>query len=118
MMKMMEVAAVAVLIVGGASAASAENWNGAAQIARGDYAAAERIIVREQRLFPRDTDLLINLATVYARTGRVAEARRTYALAAAQPDEALEVASDRTVSSRRLATNALRMLDREVAALR
>ena len=118
MIKLVEVAAAVVLIVGGASAASAENWNGAAQIARGDYAAAERIIVREQRLFPRDTDLLINLATVYARTGRVAEARRTYALAAAQPDEQLDMTSSRTMSSRALATGALRSLDREVAALR
>ena len=118
MRMLMEVAAVAVLIAGGAGTASAENFNGAAQIARGDYAAAERIIVREQRLFPRDTDLLINLATVYARTGRIAEARRTYALAAAQPDEALDLTGSRTVSSRALATGALRSLDREVAALR
>lgn len=118
MVKWMEAAATAALIVGGAPAAAAQNWNGAEQIARGDYAAAERIIVREQRLFPRDTDLLINLATVYARTGRTAEARRTYALAAAQPDETLETAGARTVSSRELALTGLRTLDREIAALR
>ncbi len=110
--------AAIVLTVGGTGMASARDVNGAEQIMSGDYVAAERILLREQRLFPHDTDLLINLATVYARTGRASEARRLYALAAAQPDETLDMAGDRTMSSRKVAMAGLRTLGREVAGLR
>ena len=116
MIKVWEVAATAALIVGGASAAAAQNWNGAEQLARGDVAGAERVIVAQQRLFPRDPDLLLNLAVVFARTGRVSEARQAYQQVLAQPNEPLDLDGARLALAHDLATAGLRRLSTEVAA--
>lgn len=99
-----------------AQASDLQGFAGAREIARGDYAAAERVIVEQQRLFPRDADLLINLAYVYARTGRQAEARRLYQQVAAQPDELLDLSGQRTAKAHRVAAAGLRRLDQQVAA--
>lgn len=116
MRKMLEVAAVVALIAGGASVASAEAFNGAAQIARGDYAKAERDIVAQRRLYPDSVDLQINLATVYVRTGRTAEARRMYQAVAVQPDEELNLNGRPSAWSHELAAQALRELPTQMAA--
>lgn len=118
MHKLMEVAAAAALLAGAAGPAAAQDWNGAEQIGRGDYAAAERLILKQQRMFSGDVDLMINLAAVYARTGRTAEARRLYQTVAARPDEKMDMAGQRTAWSQALAAEGLRRLDRQVAALR
>ena len=110
MKMMMEVAAAAALIVGGADVAVAQDFSGARQIAAGDYAGAERAITTQRRLFPRDADLMLNLATVYRRTGRTDEARRLYQAVAAQPDELLDLPDGRTASAHALANEGLRRL--------
>lgn len=91
--------------------ASTEDNNGATQIARGDYAAAEAIIRHEQRLFPTDPDLMLNLAMVYARTGRLDEARRLYRAVLDRPAVPLLVGGDREQSSHAIASEALRQLN-------
>jgi Flp pilus assembly protein TadD len=105
-----------VLLLGAATAAQAQDFAGAAQIMRGDLAGAERAIQAEQRLFPRDADLLLNLAYVYARTGRQAEARQLYRQVAAQPDELLDMPAQRTARAHAVAAMGLQRLDRQVAA--
>ncbi len=99
-----------------AGAASAQEFNGAEQIARGDYIAAEQVIAKQQRMFARDADLRINLAAVYARTGRQADARRLYQAVATAPDEKLDLADRSVAWSHTLAAEGLRRLDRQVAA--
>ena len=112
-MMLLKAAALAALM---ATGAAAQDFSGAAALARGDYAAAERAIAAQQRLFPRDADLLINLAQVYARTGRTAEAARLYREVAAQPDDALDLPDGRVASSHALAGKGLQRLTVALAA--
>lgn len=116
MRKMVEVAAAAALIVGTASGAGAQAFNGAAEIARGDYQAAERALVAQRALYPDDVDLQLNLATVYLRTGRLAEARRVYRAIAAQPDQEVLLRGRPSAWSHALADAALQRLTVQVAA--
>ncbi len=109
------IAAGAMLLVS-TGAVQAQDFAGAGHILRGDLAAAERAIQAEQRLVPRDADLLLNLAFVYARTGRQAEARRLYRQVAAQPDELLDLPARRTVRAHAVAAAGLQRLDQQVAA--
>lgn len=95
---------------GAASAQTMSSWNGAAEITRGDYAAAERAIQAQQRLFPRDVDLMLNLAIVYRRTGRVSDARALYLKVLAGPDEPLDMIGDRPRSAHTIAGAALRQM--------
>ena len=99
-----------------AQAGDLQGFAGAKEIARGDYVAAERFITGQQRMFPRDADLLLNLAHVYARTGREAEARQLYEQVRAQPDDMLDLSRQRTVRAHVLAAAGLRALDRQIAA--
>jgi len=73
------------------AAIAADNSNGAAQILKGDYAAAERVILAQEKMFPGDPDLLLNLASVYRRTGRADEARALYRAVLARPDEMMDL---------------------------
>lgn len=115
-MKKLLVLVGAALFATGTQASDLQGFAGAKEIARGDYVAAERVILEQQRLFPRDADLLINLAYVYARTGRQAEARRLYQQVTAQPDEMLDMSGQRTVRAHRVAAAGLQRLDQQVAA--
>ena len=72
-------------------AVAADDGNGATQIMRGDYAAAERIILAQEKMFPGDPDLLLNLASVYRHTGRVGEARALYRAVLARPDDVMDL---------------------------
>ena len=115
-MRFREVAAAAALLVATGGTATAQNFNGAEYLARGDATGAERVIMAQQRLFPHDADLLLNLAAVYARTGRQAEARRMYQAVIAQPDEELDLAGRRTATAHLIAAEGLRRLPVSVAA--
>ncbi len=114
-MRKMEVAAAAALIDAGAGAASAQNFNGAEFIKAGDMAGAERVIMAQRHQFPHDADLLLNLATVYARTGRVIEARSMYQAVMAQPDEELDLLGGRVATAHALATDGMRRLPTDLA---
>jgi Flp pilus assembly protein TadD len=90
-----------------ATPAIAADRTGYHSIVAGDYAAAEQTLVTERRIFPRRPELMINLATVYARTGRTSEAAALYRAALtsdevemAMPDGA--VASSHAVAQRGL----------------
>lgn len=84
--------------------------NGAAQIQRGEYSAAEALILREQRLFPHDADLLLNLANVYRHTARADAARAIYRRVMAAPDEMLDTDRD-AMSAHAIARRELALMD-------
>lgn len=112
--KLVWAAAAALAMTGGA--ASANSFNGARAIAGGDLRAAEREIVAQRALYPDQVDLMVNLATVYLRTGRVAEARRVWTAVAAQPDEEVLLNGGAPAWSHQLADRALRTLSVQVAS--
>lgn len=93
-----------------AMAASAQERTGYTQIASGDYARAEQTLVAERRIFPQKPELMLNLAAVYQRTGRSADAQALYADVLAQPNMLMDVAADRTAGSHDIARAGLRKL--------
>lgn len=95
-----------------APATAKSDFNGAPEIQRGDYAAAERAIAQELRMWPGDADLLLNLATVYRQTGRASEARALYRSVLARPDDVMDMQSHATQSSHALARAGLTTIDR------
>ncbi|WP_375428274.1 tetratricopeptide repeat protein [uncultured Sphingomonas sp.] len=93
----------------------AKDRTGYQAIAAGDLAAAERILVAERRIFPSRPELLLNLAAIYGRTGRTAEASTLYARVLKLPATMLDLPSGREASSHALATVALAAVQRNLA---
>lgn len=81
------------------SAMAAADDSGYHAIAHGNLAAAEAQIASERRLFRQDPDLLLNLAYVYARTGRVEQARALYGDVLARPAEDVDLANGDSIDS-------------------
>jgi Flp pilus assembly protein TadD len=82
-----------------------------AAIGNGDYDRAEQLLAAERRIFPQSPEVLINLAAVYARTGRSTQASTLYRQIMAQPDVLLDLSNDRAVSSHALAQAGLRRVN-------
>jgi len=90
-----------------------------AAIAKGDYSGAERMLTQELRIYPNRPELLLNLATVYARTGRQADARALYRRVLDQDDVLMDLSADRIAGSHAIAEAGLRQLGgAQVAATR
>lgn len=77
--------------------------NGAMEISRGDYAAAERVLAASLKVSPNDADLLLNRALLLQRTGRADEARATFRQVLAQDDEAVTLSGGGSRSAHALA---------------
>ena len=90
-----------------ATPALAADRTGFQAIAAGDYRAAEETLVNERRIFPRRPELMINLAAVYARTGRAAEAASLYRAALSADDVEMAMPNGNVASSRRVAQRGL-----------
>lgn len=108
--------AVAVMLL--ATPAMARDRTGYQAIAAGDLAGAERTIVAERRIFPQRPELMLNLAVVYERTGRVAEARAMYRSVLASAPVAMEMPSGASVSSHLVATAGLAKIGGDTLATR
>jgi Flp pilus assembly protein TadD len=80
-------------------------------IARGAYADAEKALVKELRIYPGRPELLLNLAAVYAKTGRDAEARDLYAKVLSQREVLMDVTPEQTAGSHAIARTGLRRLE-------
>lgn len=78
-----------------------------AAITRGAYSEAEKALLAELRIHPGRPELLINLAAVYAKTGRQAEARNLYRRVLAQDDVLMDVTPERTAGSHTIARTGL-----------
>jgi hypothetical protein len=84
-------------------------------IVAGDLAAAEQRIVAERKIFPQRPELMLNLASVYYRTGRESEARALYAAVLDRPAVAMDLPSGAVVSSHDLASRALGQQPQQIA---
>ncbi|NIJ18985.1 thioredoxin-like negative regulator of GroEL [Sphingomonas naasensis] len=81
------------------------------QIVQGDYSAAEAKLLSELRITPDRPELLINLAAVYAKTGRASEARSLYTKVLSSDDVLMDLSAERTAGSHAIAQRGLRRLD-------
>jgi hypothetical protein len=114
---------IKVLIAGGAAIAALGSTVALAQTggATGSYAAsaissgnlteAERVLQPASRTDAADPARLINIATVYARTQRKAEAREALMRVQSLPAEELELADGASYSSHAVARTLLARLD-------
>lgn len=82
-----------------------------AAIQAGDYALAERKLLAEQKVFPAKPEILLNLAALYTKTGRHAEARAIYNRVLALNPVAMDVASGEVAPSHLIASRGLSILD-------
>ena len=99
-----------------ASPALAADRTGYTAIAAGDLSQAERTLSAERAIFPRRPEVLLNLAAVYARTNRTAQARALYDDVLTAAPVALEVADGGTMSSHDVAQRGLSRLSETLAA--
>jgi thioredoxin-like negative regulator of GroEL len=81
------------------------------EITQADYFAAEAKLVRELRAHPYEPELMLNLAAVYAKTGRLDQARALYTRVLAQPQAELALGATRSTWSHQVAQIGLRMID-------
>lgn len=79
-------------------------------ITTGDLQGAERTLVAERRIFPDRPTLMLNLAAVYARTGRAEPARELYGEVLGRAPVAMDMPSGSVVSSHDVARLGLRRL--------
>jgi thioredoxin-like negative regulator of GroEL len=93
----------------------AKDRTGYQAIAAGDLAKAERTLVAERRIFPDRAELMLNLAAIYLRTGRIAEANALYSKVLARPATMMDLPSGRGATSHQVATTALASLPANVA---
>ncbi len=75
-MKTFAILAVAASLV--SAPAFAKDRLGYRAIAAGDLVTAEQTLKAERRIYPQRPELMLNLAFVYAQTGRISEARTLY----------------------------------------
>lgn len=90
--------------------ASANDEKIAAAIAAGAYDQAEQALQVELRIYPNRPELLLNLAAVYAKTGRAAEARALYARVLDQREVMMDVSDTKVAGSHAIANNGLKRL--------
>lgn len=74
----MRILYASLVLVVAATPALAKDRLGYQAIAAGDLTSAEQTLTAERRIFSTRPEVALNLAAVYARTGRTAEARDLY----------------------------------------
>lgn len=79
-------------------------------ITQGDLQNAEQKLLAEQRIAPGKPEVLLNLAAIYAKTGRTDAARAAYNAVLAQDDILMDLSGDRTIGSHTLASAGLSRL--------
>ncbi|MDR6115105.1 Flp pilus assembly protein TadD [Sphingomonas sp. SORGH_AS870] len=102
-----------------APAIAQDRWpqrTGYQEIAAGKLVAAERTLLQERRASPDSPELMLNLAAVYAQTGRASEARSLYAAVLQEKPIAMDMPSGAVISSHRVAETGLRQLNRTFAS--
>ena len=111
------VAAAAATLVAGSSAAAQERAVRVSHeaIASGDLARAERVLHADRKIYGARPELLLNLAAVYAKSGRLSDATAMYRDVLGQPDAMMDLAADRAVSAHTLARLGLSRLQPTLA---
>ena len=96
--------------------AAAKDRVGYQAISSGSLAQAEQTIAAERVIFPTRPELMLNLAAVYARTGRPAQARALYGQVLDQTPVAMDLPDGNVQSSHVLAQRGLARLGATVAS--
>ncbi|SOB87910.1 hypothetical protein SAMN06297144_3048 [Sphingomonas guangdongensis] len=100
--------AVAAVITGPAAAAQSEPVARArTALLSGDYDAAERLLLAEQRIRSDRPEVLLNLAALYATSGRAGDAVTLYRRVLTQPDLVMDLSRGRTASAHAIARRGL-----------
>lgn len=114
---------VSVLLVAAAGVAAPamaqDSWpqrTGFQEIAAGNFLGAERTLLEERRANPKSPELMLNLAAVYAKTGRAADARALYDAVLQEKPIAMDMPSGAILSSHTVARTGLRHLPQAIAA--
>lgn len=87
-----------------------------AAISSGDLAAAEATLDAERAIFPARPELMLNLATVYARSQRPEQARALYQQVLARDEVLLDMADGATVSSHEVARRGMMRIGTQLSA--
>jgi thioredoxin-like negative regulator of GroEL len=80
-------------------------------ISAGAYSKAETRLQSQLRANPESPEVMINLAALYAKTGRISEARVLYRQILAQDDVLMDLSETRTAGSHAIAQTGLRRID-------
>ncbi len=114
---------VSVLLVAAAGVAAPamaqDSWpqrTGFQEIAAGHLDVAERTLLEERRTDPNSPELMLNLAAVYSKTGRAADARALYDAVLKEKAVAMDMPSGVILSSHTVARTGLRHLPQTIAA--
>jgi hypothetical protein len=76
----------------------------------GDLAKAERTLIADRRVYGSTPQMMLNLAAVYARSGRTGEATALYRQVLGHEDVLMDVTADRTASAHTIARAGLARL--------
>ena len=94
--------------------AQAQSRNGdpvaSAAIFDGNFSQAEQQLSARLRLDPDQPELLLNLAAVYAQTGRTSQARALYIRVLQQRDVEMDLSADRVSTSHVVANKGLQYI--------
>lgn len=99
--------AAMLLMTGQANAQTQEQRYGFNAIQRDDLAGAEARLTAQRAQEPNEPSVLINLAHVYAKTGRLDQAEALYRQVMATDDVLMLTATNRQVGSHQLAQRGL-----------
>lgn len=88
-------------------AAAQEQALATSQIVSGNYADAEKALGAQLREYPNRPEILLNLAAVYAKTGRAAQARTLYRKVLSQKDVLMDLPAGRVAGSHAVAQTGL-----------
>lgn len=100
-------AASATMMMGGIAHAQEPNRYGYDQIAAKNLKAAETRLIAQRAAEPNEPSVLLNLAFVYKKTNRAAEAEALYNAVLAQPDVLMALGSGKPAWSHALAMKGL-----------
>ncbi|WP_404338365.1 tetratricopeptide repeat protein [Sphingomonas sp. MMS12-HWE2-04] len=103
--------AAAPLIAAALPAQAQDRAVASTEISTGAYAQAETKLQAQLRAHPDLPELLLNLAAVYAQTGRTSEARALYTRVLDQDDVLMDLSADRTAGSHAVARTGLRRIE-------
>jgi len=110
------IVAVAIGATALAGTAVAQDRNGYHAITAGEWQVAEQRLQHERRIYPDRPELMLNLAAIYGRTGRIAEARALYASVLDRRSVMMDMPDGVVRSSHDLAGRALNRLSPIAAA--
>jgi hypothetical protein len=96
--------------------ATAKDRSGYQAIAAGNLSQAQATLAQERAIFPNRPELMLNQAAVFARMGRIAEARALYSDVLARDAVALDLPDGRVASSHTVAQRGMLRLTSAIAA--